>query len=193
MKHLYTSDWHIGHKNILRFTNRGVETLDEMNHLLIQNYNAQANSNTIGYFLGDMVFDFNEGKEVLSQLNGLKVLVRGNHDKKPTGMLKVGFDICLEEAVIKRVGHYIKLSHFPYQYPPIPLWRKVLLKEKQHDVRFAGRRPIDKGGWLLHGHTHEKEQIKNKMIHVGVDAWNMRPVNESDIQSLINKALGERK
>lgn len=188
MKYIFTSDWHIAHKNILKFAEReGCQNLDEMHHKLITNYNAVADENTVGYFLGDIAFDYKIAKEVIGQLKGVRVLIRGNHDYKPGTMIKMGFHVCMEEAVIKRLGQYIKLSHYPYQPLPVPLWRQVLLREKARKVRYLSKRPIDNGGWLLHGHTHSSEKICNKMIHVGVDAWKMKPVTEQQLESLIGK------
>lgn len=193
MKYLFTSDWHIAHKHILTFTDRKAANLDEMHHALIANYNKQATDNTIGYFLGDMAFDFAVGKEVINQLKGTKILIRGNHDLKPTSMIKMGFDACMEEATILRLGEYIKLSHYPYRSEPLSWWRTKILRQRQRNVRFNSRRAVDNGGWLLHGHTHSPEKIRNKMIHVGVDAWDMKPVTEQQLESLIGKHKQEHK
>ena len=190
-KFLFTSDWHIAHKNILKFCPRGgVQSLDEMHHELIRNYNDLANNSTVGYFLGDMCFDAKVGKEVLSQLKGTKVLVRGNHDFKPSTMYKMGFDSVVEEAVVLVAGKYIRLSHFPYKMEdPVflsPRYFKELINPPV-PKRYVSRRPLDRGGWLLHGHTHSSEKQTGRMIHVGVDAWDMKPATVPQLESLIAK------
>lgn len=43
----------------------------------------------------------------------------------------------------------------------------------------------DEGRWLLHGHTHQPERIRGREIHVGLDAWDLAPVNEGTIAKLI--------
>jgi calcineurin-like phosphoesterase family protein len=52
--------------------------------------------------------------------------------------------------------------------------------------RYLEHRPIDSGQWLVHGHTHSTERIVDRMIHVGVDAWNYHPVSLDTIRGLIN-------
>ena len=45
--------------------------------------------------------------------------------------------------------------------------------------RYVDRRPADDGGWLLHGHVHERWRWHRRMINVGVDVWDYRPVAEA--------------
>ncbi|MGH9119071.1 MAG: hypothetical protein ACRD0A_14670 [Acidimicrobiales bacterium] len=45
--------------------------------------------------------------------------------------------------------------------------------------------PEDRGRWLLHGHVHERWLQRGRMINVGVDAWDYRPVAEEQIASVI--------
>ena len=40
----YISDLHIGHENILRFDNRPFADVNEMNNMLIENWNARVRS-----------------------------------------------------------------------------------------------------------------------------------------------------
>jgi calcineurin-like phosphoesterase family protein len=35
------------------------------------------------------------------------------------------------------------------------------------------------------GHTHQPERIRGREIHVGLDAWDLAPVNEGAIGKLI--------
>ena len=49
--------------------------------------------------------------------------------------------------------------------------------------RYTQYRLPNQGRWLLHGHTHNKDQrIHGKQLHVGLDAWGMRPVSLDWIQ-----------
>ena len=59
--------------------------------------------------------------------------------------------------------------HFPYSLDP------------QYDLKFMQHRPHDDGGWLLHGHIHEKWRQHGRQINVGVDAWDFAPVSEDSI------------
>jgi calcineurin-like phosphoesterase family protein len=51
----FTSDWHIGHKNILKYRD-GFQSTDEHDATLIENYQSLISKRDIVYFLGDMVF-----------------------------------------------------------------------------------------------------------------------------------------
>jgi len=54
MKKFYTSDLHLGYKNILRFDNRPFQSLDEMTEIIIDNWNNAVSNDDLVYVLGDM-------------------------------------------------------------------------------------------------------------------------------------------
>ena len=76
----FISDLHFGHANCaMRY--RGFSSVEEMNELLIQNWNAKVTEDDTVYILGD--FSFRSGIAPLAyakQLKGRKILIRGNHD-----------------------------------------------------------------------------------------------------------------
>ena len=43
------------------------------------------------------------------------------------------------------------------------------------------------GGWLIHGHVHEKWRQRGRQINIGADAWGYTPVHEDTIAELINQ------
>lgn len=52
-------------------------------------------------------------------------------------------------------------------------------------------RPVDDGEtWLLHGHVHERWRQAERMINVGVDVWEYRPVAEGTLESVLACDLG---
>lgn len=57
-----------------------------------------------------------------------------------------------------------------------------------HDLRFFHRRWANEGGWLLCGHVHEKWKQLDKMINVGCDVWDYRPVSLDKIRNIIANA-----
>ena len=56
----------------------------------------------------------------------------------------------------------------------------------EYDDKFAKWRPTDDGRWLLCGHVHEKWKIQGRMINVGVDVWDYKPVPVTEIEKIIN-------
>ena len=63
------------------------------------------------------------------------------------------------------------------------------LKDK---LKYLNKRPKRvEGKFLIHGHSHKKSKVSEDgfMIHVGVDAWDYRPVPLEAIEDIINKNL----
>lgn len=79
-KTYFTSDWHLGHKNILKFRDK-FKTIEEHDNTFIDNFNKIIKKRDTVYFLGDIAFT-EEGLEQLKKLNYChkKVLYLGNHD-----------------------------------------------------------------------------------------------------------------
>ena len=78
----FTSDWHLGHENVINFSKRPYKTLDEMHWALVTNFNKQVPLDGLTYFLGDISFlNADRSKELIGLLNGTKILILGNHDR----------------------------------------------------------------------------------------------------------------
>lgn len=106
----YISDTHFGHKNILKYDNRPYFTVAEMDADLIKRWNNAVKSTDTVYHLGDFSWlKPAEESEILQQLNGTKILIRGNHDYKPTAE----WAEVLPFAEIVDNGRHVILSHFP--------------------------------------------------------------------------------
>lgn len=112
----YTGDLHFGHNNVLRFDNRPFKDIDEMDRVLIENWNSRITKNDQVYILGDVAFHNEKPYSwYLSQLKGQKHLIVGNHDRK---LLKdndamqyfVSIDYYLEITDEKK---RLILSHYP--------------------------------------------------------------------------------
>jgi calcineurin-like phosphoesterase family protein len=52
-------------------------------------------------------------------------------------------------------------------------------------LRYFNHRPIDKGGWLIHGHVHQHWQVLGKQINVSVEVWDFKPANLQAIEEII--------
>ena len=186
MSIFFTSDQHYFHRNVIRLSNRPFENMTEMHDKMIENYNSKVGRNDCTYFLGDFSFenDIEANKQILNRMNGKKVLIIGNHDKKPSRMMAMGFAAVFNTATLRIAQKNVMLCHYPYAPS---LWKRWRLPK--HSLRYMERRPPKTCDWLLHGHTHSKTRVylPTKSIHVGVDAWNFYPVGIREVEGLSQK------
>lgn len=79
-----SSDYHLGHKNVIKYDNRPFDSIDEMDEAIIKNHNNVVGPNDDFYFLGDFCFNRAKTENYLQRLNGNKFFICGNHDKRDT-------------------------------------------------------------------------------------------------------------
>ena len=77
-----TSDLHFWHENIIKYCNRPFETVEDMNDVLIANWNSVVKPDDDVIIAGDIIHSGNldKVKSIMNQLNGSKWLCYGNHD-----------------------------------------------------------------------------------------------------------------
>lgn len=112
MKKFYTSDLHLGHKNIIDYDNRPFKNLEEMTEIIINNWNKTVSKDDLIYVLGDMFWDNNLIETVMPQLNGIKFLIKGNHDRINSSHKKY-FEWIKDCEVIKDGEDHVVLFHYP--------------------------------------------------------------------------------
>ncbi|MCB0512609.1 MAG: metallophosphoesterase, partial [Bacteroidetes bacterium] len=79
----FTSDTHFFHENIIKYCNRPFSSAEEMNEVLIDNWNSVVKPGDIVYHLGDVTMgqkSHGQFSSLWTRLNGRKRLVVGNHD-----------------------------------------------------------------------------------------------------------------
>lgn len=195
----FTSDWHIGHANVIRFSKRPFQDIDHMERVLINNYNAAVPPHGTCYFLGDMgLCNSKRMSEVVSQLNGTKVLVLGNHDRGATAMARLGFDLVLYGAVTQIAQQRVTMSHCPLLGVPredVTGMRGAVDGDCWHgESRHQRFSTWDNGQFHLSGHIHspnsgKSTRVLGRQYDVGVDANNYRPVSLSQLESWITLTL----
>ena len=148
------ADTHFSHTNIIKYSNRPFNNVEEMNETIIKNWNSVVGKEDIVYHLGDFTIDNDNIKNIVNKLNGIIFLIRGNHDGKSIKFYdEVGLDILPTKTIINK--KYI-LSHRPLEDNEIP-----------------------KGLINLHGHIHNSnlDERFNKDIHqcVSVEKIDYKP------------------
>ncbi len=127
--------------------------VDVMREDMIKNWNAVVASEDLVYLLGDIAFlPAAEAVQIMRRLNGRKILVEGNHDRK---MLNDPvFRSCFEEIhkylEITYNGTKIVMCHYPFSE-----WNGM----HRGSVNFHGH---------LHGNTSGMEEYRS--LDVGMDA-----------------------
>lgn len=82
-KTFYISDLHFGHVNCLGFDNRPFKNIKEHDNELIKRWNEVVGIDDEVWILGDISWhNATKTIKIFNQLNGLKHLCIGNHDKK---------------------------------------------------------------------------------------------------------------
>lgn len=187
----FTSDTHFGHKNIITYCNRPFDSVDEMNEVMVDRWNDTVSPDDQVFHLGDVAMGkIDQSIHHVSRLNGYKYLIPGNHDRCWAGNRKrkakdydlytdVGFQLLSEHEWLaigkssESLGRMVGLNHMPYE-------------GDSHDAdRFTDWRPPDRGGWLIHGHVHDKWKVNDRQLNVGVDVWDFRPVSEAQVLEII--------
>jgi calcineurin-like phosphoesterase family protein len=120
MKTYITSDLHFGHKNIMKFCPvtraRFRDDVDYMNEQMVREWNGLIEPEDSVYILGDVAFlPAQKAVEYMHRLNGRKILVQGNHDRKL--LQDAGFRSCFEEIFpyldINYAGTKVVMFHYP--------------------------------------------------------------------------------
>ena len=189
------SDPHFWHNNVIRYCQRPYSHVEEMNEKLILAYNEVVSQEDTVICFGDFSMAFRAVETFTKRLNGKKILIAGNHDfchpahkksntpEKQAIWIKKYLDNGWDAVYIDGVEidipgvATVNANHLPY-----------LENSSGQDVRHGKFRPKDDGRWLLCGHVHEKWAQRGKMINVGVDVRNYKPISFTEIAAIINAA-----
>jgi calcineurin-like phosphoesterase family protein len=189
----FTADLHLGHANIIGYSCRPFHDVDAMNEALVARWNECVAPQDTVWVLGDVALGHIEDSLAhVGRLAGRKRLLAGNHDRCWAGhgrraeewaerYLQAGFDEIHQGELMLPLGDTdVVACHFPY-------------RGDSHDQdRYLDHRPADRGVWLLHGHVHERWRQRGRMLNVGVDAWDYRPVNAVTLAEIVSSGPNDR-
>lgn len=103
-----TSDWHLSHKNIHNFRTF-VSSPEENEKMLVETWEKTIKKQDLVFCLGDFAFD-RRSLDVIGNLKGRKILLRGNHENKTSTK-----ELCEVYEEIHGILRYKKLwlTHCP--------------------------------------------------------------------------------
>lgn len=186
-----TSDTHIGHRNIAKYTGRPYandESTYDMDSDLIGKWNEVVPEDGVVLHLGDAALgQMTESVKWYGLAHGRKFLVPGNHDyvsslfpeKRQETYAPVYaefFTVMPEEIMLTAVRGdervAVRASHYPTE------------ADHRERAKLSHLRPPKDGLKLIHGHTHYKQWDNPEFpleFHVGVDAHDFTPVSAERI------------
>ncbi len=181
----FTSDTHFNHANIIRFCNRPFKDVEQMNEVMITNWNNAISKDDTVFHLGDFCLGgAAEWTKILDRLNGKIYLIMGNHDLKN---IRQGFISRFEHVAMQmriEIGKKrIYLCHYPF-------------------LCFEGSYKDDV--WQLFGHVHTRrsnsgidagrlQYLYPTQYDVGVDNNNFTPVSFGQVKRIIDKQVEQSK
>ena len=148
----YIADMHFGHTNVIRFDDRPFADTEQMDEVLIQNWNERVTADDTVYVLGDAFWKNEENSiRIMQRLQGHKHLIQGNHDRVK-GKLRPYWESIEQYAEVNDENRLAILSHYP-----------ILFYKNQHY-----------GAVMLYGHVHNTrewslvEKWKNEQWTMGI-------------------------
>lgn len=160
-----SADLHLGHEAIIRLCKRPFSSVPDMNRTIIQNINSRVHKGDVLYLCGDLThrIPVEEANELISRLNGDKVLIRGNHDK--------GYDPALFREIFDFTQFSFAGVRFAAMHYPMVEWPGSF-----------------RGSVHVHGHQHngpeynvEQRNAGIRRYDVGLDANGFFPVSAHEI------------
>ena len=169
----FTSDLHMSHKAQFLWEPRGFSNENEMNEVLVENWNKVVKPEDIVYDLGDIALsDVQTAAKYIKKLNGKHFWIRGNHDTN--NKVQYLIDYCWDQLYYVGWAEVLKEGKFRFYMSHYPT-----LTANYDDKKFS-QHVIS-----LHGHTHQRTnwlQVENPFLyHVGVDSHNNAPVHIDEV------------
>lgn len=168
MKTFFIADTHFGHGEIIAYENRPFSSVEEMDREMIYRWNSVVSREDTIYMVGDFSFyditdDYNKTAQICNELNGHKILIKGNHDIQSEEYYRnCGFDAAYDYPIIIE-GFWI-LSHEPVYI--------------NYNMPYAN----------IYGHVHGNEMYKDyssRSFCACVERINYTPIEWNDIKKLM--------
>ncbi len=135
----FISDLHFFHANIIKYESRPFKDVEEMNQVLINNWNSIVKSNDDKVFiLGDLSLgNKDQIKLIIDQLNGYKILIFGNHDRGHSinWFENVGINEVYKYPIIYKSVTECVLCGYTYSYKERRYTTKPKNPNKQYSYR----------------------------------------------------------
>jgi calcineurin-like phosphoesterase family protein len=180
----FTSDFHLFHKNVLKFDKRPFNDVQEMHQVIEERWNETVNDNDYVIYLGDLAFARREEKVevegMLWRLKGKIHFVMGNHDK---------WEEIKKLPRLESVQDYLEVRIATMEENKSgALERKETLFTCMHYPIFSHNK-AHHGSYHVHGHTHgnlhhgedANYYVNRRAIDAGCMLHDYRPISYLDV------------
>lgn len=167
-----TSDEHYGSKRALELSKRPFKDPDQMDEVIISNFNSLVKDEDDVWHLGDFG-DF----ENLRYLPGNHFLIMGNYEWDECRK-KFQNDFC--EYKKRLIMHYGFVDVFPDHH--YLNYNDVLYKLVHEPHKCDKLITSDDSTFNLYGHIHGRQMVRRYGIDVGVDAHHFFPISFDDVE-----------
>ncbi len=171
-KDFFIADTHFGADTILCYENRPFASVEDMDACMIERWNQCVGQEDTVYVLGDFsaYMDAEKDRELLAKLNGMKILIIGNHDthRSPEEWRRLGFQECSPWPIIYK--DFFMLSHEPLYI--------------NTNMPYAN----------IYGHVHGNASYKDvsaQSICISVERIDYRPMEFTELWDKIKSAKGK--
>jgi len=163
-----TSDTWFGRPQILEIANRKFSNIEEMNDVLIKNWNNKVKKRDVVFHLGNFAWDPEIARKALKKLNGRIYFLKGNCDKALEEVINEFPNAeFFSDAIMELTDFDSVICHYPLE-----VWN--------------GK---DSGTIHMHGHTvfsHKTNLKVENRFNVCSDFWNYAPINYLTLKDFIN-------
>lgn len=157
--YFFTADEHYGHKNIIKYSNRPFQNIEEMSHEIMKRHNEVVKKDDIVVHAGDFTLIKNKEEvynNYISKLNGNHIFLKGSHDRWIDKKCHEIWERTIETQFIV-VCHY--------------------------NMRTWARSHYN--SWQLYGHSHGGLPPIGKQWDIGVDNNNFYPVSFEQLKEIM--------
>ncbi len=161
MASFFIADTHFSDDSIRRYENRPFDSTEEMDERIVKNWNLTVKKDDTVFLVGDV-----GNEKMLPELNGKKILVRGNHDR-------------LSEEEYKKLG-VLAVYDYPIVYENF--WMV------SHEPMYVNRNAPYAN---IFGHIHsnpEYRTVSPRSFCVSVERTEYKPVSFEEIVARVREA-----
>ena len=160
MERYFIGDTHFGHDAVYRFTHSDgsrvrdfADNSEDGDAIMVERWNKVVKPNDRVYHLGDVAFPRRK-LVLLDQLNGNKILIKGNHD----------------QFAVKDYMKYFKDIRGAFE-----LYKMMLTHIPIHPQQ------LERFDANIHGHIHDRTMGDRRYINVSVEMLNATPISLDEV------------